>query len=160
MLWRRDKSRTSAGNRTKIPWTSSPSPSLHTDHTVLASDIFRSAMKGFVRERQHLVVTLIALRTLREISETVCTQRITWDLRCSRRWVWMSSRMGRRDLVEMCRNFEEISLQLQGWRYCSSETLVNFCHTLRYHVPEDSNLQKNMYQFKILEPTCNCQSVN
>lgn len=77
MLWRRDKSRTSAGNRTKIPWTCSPSPSLHTDYTVLASDIFGSVVKGFVPERQQLGVAVIALKTLGEISETVSTQRIT-----------------------------------------------------------------------------------
>jgi hypothetical protein len=156
MLWRRDKSRTSVGNRTKITWTSSPSPALHIDYTVLASDIFRSVMKGFVQERQQVGVALIALKTLGEISETVCTQRTTWDTRCSRRWVWVSSGMGRRDLVEMCWRFEEIFLQLQAWRYCSSEKLVNFCHIIRYHTPEDSNLQKNMYEFSTLEPTCNC----
>lgn len=63
--------------RTKIPWTSSPSPSLHTDYTVLASDIFRSVMKGFVPERPQLGVAIIALKTLGEIPETVCTQRMT-----------------------------------------------------------------------------------
>jgi hypothetical protein len=34
--------------------------------------------------------------------------------------------------------------------------LINFCHTIRYHISEESNLQKNTYQFSILEPTCNC----
>lgn len=70
--------------------------------------------------------------------------------------VSVSSGVGRCDLVEMCRRFEEISLELQAWRYCSSETLVNSCHTIRYHIPEDSNLQKNVYDFSTLEPTCNC----
>jgi hypothetical protein len=106
------------------------------DLTVLAGDIFRSAMKGFVPER------FLKRYARRELSETHGGECVFRD--------------GRRDLVEMCRRFEEISLQLQSWRYCSSETLVSFCHTVRYHIPEDSNLQNNMNEISTLEPTWNC----